>query len=116
MLLVIWHTFWPEERTKMTSCSDFTHELLGLSEATSVLMENQEDPESCMELVLRYDGLNHSKVTKWHELADFARLNELYVILYEQGSSEEKGYWYDEGDEWVSRNFGPDNRYENLLK
>ena len=54
-------------------------------------MENQEDPESCMELALRYDDLNHSKVTKWHELADFARLNELYVILYEQGSSEEKG-------------------------
>lgn len=56
----------------MTSSSDFTHELLGLSNATYVLMENQEDLESCMELALRYDDLNHSKVTRWRELADFA--------------------------------------------
>ena len=99
----------------MVKCSEFTRELLGPSQTTHILLENEEDHESCMELALRYDDLNHAQVTKWHELADFARLNELYVVLYEQGSSEERGYWYDEEENWISRNFGPDERYENLL-
>ena len=100
----------------MAACSNFTHELLGPSQAEHILMENEEDPESSMELALRYDDLNHSGVTTWQKLAHFARLNEIYVIVYEQGSSEEKGYWYDEADEWISRNFGPQERYESLLQ
>lgn len=115
MLFVIWQTFWAEEKDKMVKCSEFTRELLGPFQATHILLENEEDPESSMELALRYDDLNHAKVTKWHEFADFARLNELYVVLYEQGSSEEKGYWYDEEENWISRNFGPVERYEYLL-
>jgi len=116
MLIVIWQTFWPEEKDKMTVCSDFSHELLGPSDAMHILMETKEDPESCMELALQYDGLNFSKVSKWHELADFARLNELYVILCEQESSKEVGFWYDEGDEWIPSDFGHKERIEDISR
>ena len=116
MLLVIWQTFWAEEKEKLTRCSEFTHGLLGAYRTKHIFLEDEKDPESCMDLALRYDDLGHSGVAKWQELADFARLHELYVIVYEQGSSNEKGYWYDEADEWISRNFGPQERYENILR
>jgi hypothetical protein len=48
-------------------------------------------------------------------MADFARQNELYVIVYDHDVFDRMGYWYDEQDEWVEQNFGENTRLEALV-
>ena len=62
MLLVIWQTFWAEEKEKLTRCSEFTHGLLGAYRTKHIFLEDEKDPESCMDLALRYDDQHWTRL------------------------------------------------------
>lgn len=49
-------------------------------------------------------------------MADFARQNELYVVVYDHDTYDRMGFWYDEQDEWIEQNFGENSHWESLVE
>ena len=115
MITVSWHSFWSDEQDKLQSCKEFMPLVISNLNAIKEIKEDPEDKESNIELIFHYYDETLNSHYAWNEMADFARQNELYVIVYDHDVFDRMGYWYDEQDEWIEQNFGENTRLEALV-
>ena len=85
------------------SCIEFIQDILGPSEKVTILKDDENDPESSFSVYINYSKFTLNNFSFYDELMDFARENELYVILYDHNTKSRKGYWYDEEDDWIEQ-------------
>ena len=115
MITVSWHSFWSDEKDKLQSCREFMPLVISGPNAIKEIKEDPEDDESNIELIFHYYDETLNSHDAWNEMADFARQNELYVIVYDHDVFDRMGYWYDEQDEWIEQNHGENTRLEALV-
>ena len=115
MITVSWHSFWSDEKDKLQSCKEFMPLVISGPNAIKEIKEDPEDDESNIELIFHYYDETLNSHDAWNEIADFARQNELYVIVYDHDVFDRMGYWYDEQDEWIEQNFGENEHFESLV-
>jgi hypothetical protein len=116
MITIIVSSFWSGEQEKIAACKEFLPLVMGKADAIKEVAEDPKDPESSTELYFQFYDLTLDYHDAWSEMADFARENELYVIVYDHETFDRKGYWYDEQDEWILQNFGQNETLEKLVK
>jgi hypothetical protein len=103
MITIDFNSFWSEQDELKESCIEFIQDILGPSEKVTILKDDENDPESSFSVYLNYSKFTLNDFSFYDELMDFARENELYVILYDHNTKSRKGYWYDEEDDWIEQ-------------
>ena len=116
MITISWQSFWSDETKEIQACKEFMPLVINGLNATKEIKEDPEDEESCIELVFQYYDLTLNAHDAWNEMADFARQNELYVVVYDHDTYDRMGFWYDEQDEWIEQNFGENSHWESLVE
>jgi hypothetical protein len=111
MVTIDFNSFWSEQDELKESCIEFIQNILGPSEKVTILKEDENDPESSFSVFLNYSKYTLNDFNFYDELMDFARENELYVIVYDHNTKSRKGYWYDEDDEWIEQDMGDNADY-----
>ena len=92
--------FW-EDEVKMASITERLTNLLG--EPSAIRAIDGED------LVLTFKGCDPQNGYMLDDVKLMAREEELYVLLYDEARKTiRKGYWYDEGADWVEQDHGDD--------
>ena len=103
MITIDFNSFSPEDDNLKESCIEFIQDILGPSEKVTILKDDENDPESSFSVYINYSKFTLNNFSFYDELMDFARENELYVILYDHNTKSRKGYWYDEEDDWIEQ-------------
>jgi hypothetical protein len=111
MITIDFNSFWSEQDLLKDSCIEFIQTILGPSKKVTILKEDENDPESSFSVLLNYSEYTLNDFNFYEELMDFARENELYVIVYDHNTKSRKGYWYDEDDEWIEQDMGDNANY-----
>jgi hypothetical protein len=88
------------------ACIEFVEGTVGPSDKVIILKEDDDDPESEFSVMMNYPGLTLDGFEYYDELMDYARENELYVIVFDHDTKYRKGYWYDEEQEWIEQFMG----------
>jgi len=103
MITIDFNSFGSEQDKLKESCIEFIQDILGPSEKVTILKDDENDPESSFSVYINYSKFTLNNFSFYDELMDFARENELYVILYDHNTKSRKGYWYDEEDDWIEQ-------------
>ena len=103
MITIDFNSFGSEQDELKESCIEFIQDILGPSEMVTILKDDENDPESSFSVYINYSKFTLNNFSFYDELMDFARENELYVILYDHNTKSRKGYWYDEEDVWIEQ-------------
>ena len=115
MISVHWSSFWSDEKDKINACKEFMPLVIPKPDAIKEIKEDEEDEESNIDLIFQYYDVYLNDYDAWNEIADFARQNEIYVVIYDHEFYDSKGYWYDENDEWIEQNNGENKMLEGLI-
>ena len=103
--------FWPGQEHLETKCIEFIEANIGASDKTTILKEDELDPEAGYSVLFYYKDLSLNVFSFWDELFDFANETELYAIVYDHETHIRKGYWYDEDEEWIEQEVGEQDSY-----
>ncbi|MBP6126676.1 hypothetical protein [Flavobacterium sp.] len=103
--------FWPGQEDLETQCTEFIEGTIGTPDKTTIVNEDESDPEAGYSLLFYYKDLSLNDFSFWDELYDFANETELYVIVYDHSTHIRKGYWYDEDSEWIEQEVGKQDSY-----
>lgn len=101
MITIDINSFWSEQNELSKSCIEFVESIAGSAEKITILKEVENDPESNYSVLLNYPDYKLVDFKFYDELMDFARENELYVIVFDHDTKHRKGYWYDEEEDWI---------------
>jgi hypothetical protein len=111
MITIDFNSFWSDQVDLKDTCVEFVESTVGSANKVVVLKEDNEDPESSFSLFFNYENLQLDDFEFYDDLMDFARENELYVIIYDHTSKMRKGYWYDEDEDWIEQEVGDVQQY-----
>ena len=111
MITIDYNSFWSEQIELKETCIEFIETILGPYEKVTISKDDEKDPESSFSIYLNYSEFTLTNFSYYDELADFARENALYVIVYDHNNKTRKGYWYDEDDDWVIQKMGDNTIY-----
>ena len=103
MITIDFNLFYFDQNEKKESCIDFIKNIVGVPDKITIAKENGQDPRSEYSLLFRYNMFSIKSFDHYDELMDFARKNELYVVVYDHIEKERKGVWYDEDDRWITQ-------------
>ena len=103
--------FLPGQEDLETQCIKFIEANIGSPDNTTIVNEDDSDPEAGYSLLFFYKDLSLNDFLFWDELYDFANETELYTIVYDHSTHIRKGYWYDEEDEWIEQEIGKQDSY-----
>jgi hypothetical protein len=111
MITIDFNSFWTDQNDLKESCIEFIQNILGTSEKITIQYEDENDPESSYSVLLNYAKYSLHDFNFYDELMDFARENELYVVVYDHNTKKRKGYWYDEEEDWIEQEMDCSNQY-----
>ena len=103
MITIDFNSFCSNQNDLKESCIEFIQNILDTSEKITIQKEDVNDPESSFSVLLNYSMYSLNDFSFYDELMDFARENELYVIVYDHNTKKRKGYWYDEEEDWIEQ-------------
>lgn len=109
MITIDFNIFSFEHEEMKQSCIEYVQNVAGTPGNITIRKEDEEDPESEYSVHIHYPEYTLDKFEYYDELMDFARENELYVIVYDHDTKNRKGYWYDEEEDWIQQDLSPYN-------
>lgn len=104
MITIDFNSFWYEQEDLKNSCITFIIDTIGEPNEIRIIKEDESDPQSSYSVQMDYEDFDIEYFNYYDEIKDFARNNELYVVVYDDFSDYRKGYWYDESPDWVEQN------------
>jgi len=107
--------FWSGQEDLKTECIKFIEANIGNPDKTTIINEDESDPEAGYSLLFYYKDLSLNDFSFWDELYDYANETELYVIVYDHSTHIRKGYWYDEDAEWIEQEIEEQESYLNNI-
>ena len=110
-LTIDFNIFWPGQEDLETQCIEFIEGIVGTPDKTTIVNEDESDPDAGYSLLFFYKDLSLNDFSFWDELYDFANETELYAIVYDHSTHIRKGYWYDEDAEWIEQEVGEQDSY-----
>lgn len=111
MITIDFNSFWSDQNELKDTCIEFIEHNIGEPDKVSIVKEDDTDPDSSFSLYINFNEMNVLDFGYYDELMDFARENELYVIVYDHETQTRKGFWYDEDEEWLEQHMGDSANY-----
>lgn len=110
-ITIDFNIFWAGQEDLETQCTEFIEANIGTPDKTTIVNEDDSDPEAGYSLLFYYKDFSLNDFSFWDELYDFANETELYTIIYDHSTHIRKGYWYDEEEDWIEQEVGEQDSY-----